>query len=98
MSIKDNFQEIKKKRNNAAYKRKIAEEINYDMEKYFINEGNLRTNQQEIGMREVLRGFVAKEWVSLPHEIIYYWQDNKVLVVKGENLNSECWKNIYDIE
>ena len=58
--MSDKFQAIAKKRNAAACERKITEEIENCTEAWFSNEGNLHTNQQAIGMRELLRGLVAK--------------------------------------
>ena len=49
------FKEVVNKKNTTADERKISEEIKYDIEKYFNNEGNSHVNQQEIGMRKLLR-------------------------------------------
>ena len=48
-------------------------------------------------MRELFRGIVAKEWVSLTVEIIECGQYNKVLEVKGVNLHRECQNQRCDI-
>ena len=68
MSTRGKFQVIAKKRSATKRERKITEDMENDAEKYFNDEGNLCANQQEIWIREMLRGLTEKEWVSLPHE------------------------------
>ena len=72
--------------------RKIIEEMENHKEKYFKHEVDSRTNQQLIGLRESLRGLVEREWMSLPHETADYGQCDDFLVVKGEHVHSEFWK------
>ena len=43
----------------------------------------MNTNQEAIGMRDLSRALVTKEFVTLPHENACYDQHNKVLVVEG---------------
>ena len=43
-----------------------------NIEKYFKSEGNLRANQQMLGMREEFRGLVVKEQLEMTNEIIDY--------------------------
>ena len=63
--VKVKFKEIAKKRNATEYEKKITEEMEKDMNKYFNNESNLHASQQIQGMREVFRGVVVNEWVSM---------------------------------
>ena len=62
------FQAKAKKRSATVREMKILEEMENDVEKCFNNEGNSYNAQQVTGMRELLRGLVAKELASLPHE------------------------------
>ena len=62
-----------------------------DTEKCLNNEGNLQMNQQLLGVREVLRGVVAKEQAETTNERMYFSQCNKALVKKGAILRIECW-------
>ena len=78
LSTKDKFQAIAKKRNIMACEKKIIEEMENDIRKNFNNEGNSCANQQMIGMMEMHRALVVKEWVSLPHENIDYGQQKSV--------------------
>ena len=63
------------------------------IEKYFNNEENFWTNQQVLGMREVFRGIMVKDWASTPVESTDFTQHNKVLIKKDVNFYCEYWNN-----
>ena len=53
-----------------------------DIDKYSNNEVNLNANQQLLGLKELFRVVVFKEWVTTPRERIDFAQRNKALIRK----------------
>ena len=92
-NLKIKFDAILKKRNATAHETNIVREMENDIGKYFNEEENFWTNQQVLGMREVLRGIVVKDWVAMPVECIDFTQYNKVLIKKAVVFYCECWNN-----
>ena len=58
-----------------------------DMEKHSNEEIHFHASQQLLDMIEVIRGVVAKEWMSIPHEITDYSKHNKESIEKGVTLH-----------
>jgi len=91
--LKTQFDAILKKRKATAYETNIVREMENDIVKYSNKEENFWTNQQVLGMREVFRGIVVRDWVAMPIECIDFTPCNKVLIKKALNFYSECWNN-----
>ena len=53
---------------------------------------NLCTNQQALGMREVVRGVVVKSWIALPSERMHFRVHNKIVVREAVEFYSACWR------
>ena len=66
------------------YEKKIADKIEKDMVKCFSNETKFHANQQLLGMTEVHRVVVMKEWMETPNERMDFSQFNKALVKKEQ--------------
>ena len=64
-----------------------------DIDKYFNEEENFWTNQQILGMREVLRGIIVKDWASMQLESMDFSQCNKVLIKNTVDFYFEYWRN-----
>ena len=57
------------------------------MQSYFRGEDQSHTNQKCVGINELLKGIVGKEWEMLPQESTAFRSHNKVRIV---NLCHEC--------
>jgi len=91
--LKTQFDVILKKRKATAYEINIVREMENDIVKYFNKEENFWTNQQVLGMRDVFRGIVVRDWGALPIECIDFTPYNKVMIKKAVDFYSACWNN-----
>ena len=81
-NLKINVNVISQKINGTEYEINIVRDMANYIGKYFNKEENFWTNQQVIGMREVLRGIMVKDCVAMPVETMHFTSCNKVLIKK----------------
>ena len=63
-----------------------------DLKRYFDAEGQLCTNQHKIGMKNLFRRMIVKEWVDNNQNDIYCLEHNKEIVKSCVHFYHECWK------
>ena len=64
-----------------------------DIMKYVRNEeGEYKTNQQYVGMKELFRGHVVRDWEGADHNEMKHRQLNKIVVKKCVEYYAACWK------
>ena len=91
--LKKSLHHVAKKGKETMHELNVVNEIIKDVGKYFNNEQNFWTNQQVIGIREVLKGIAVKNWVLFPVESTEFKKYNKILINKEFDFYSECWKD-----
>ena len=64
-----------------------------DIVNFFDNgdEEEYETSQQYIGMKEIFRGFVVKDWEGSNFNCEKFRELNKVLIVNAVLFYKECW-------
>lgn len=77
---------------NQEEKRQVKEMIE-DVKRYFEQDGQLYTNQSKLGMKNLFRGMIVKQWVDTNQSDIDYLEYNKVFVKSCVTFYHECWKS-----
>ena len=69
-----------------------------DIVKFFKgDEDEHETSQQHVGIKDLLRGFVVKDWDGANFNCIKHTSLNKILVKKAALFYSKCWKHRNDV-
>ena len=69
-----------------------------DIVKYFKgDEDQYETPQQYVGFKDLLRGFVVKDWDGADFNCSKHTYLNKILVKKAVLFYSKCWKHRNDV-
>ena len=88
--MQEKFKVIIKNHQAMDHDKNIVEEMLKDLKKRFNREENAHSNNQLLGMSEVFRGLVTKEWVAIPNESIDFSPFDKDLVENGVRLYVMC--------
>ena len=66
-----------------------------DIMKYARNEqeGDYKSNQQYVGMKELFRGYVVKVWFGVQFNSLKYHNLNKIIAKKCVEYYLQCWKD-----
>ena len=66
-----------------------------DIVVYFDNgeEDEYVSSQQYVGMRELFRGFIVKDWVEADFNCKQYSELNKIVIANAVKFYNQCWKH-----
>jgi len=91
--VRDLMETLMKKKSNEVDEDEIISFVE-DIMKFIRNneDGDYKTNQQYIGMKELFRGYIVQVWNGVQLNSVKYHELNRIVVRKCVEYYVKCWK------